>query len=70
MRDQADEMLATDEVATFLKAVRHAANRPVLSRKLQAFELDTWRFRRADLDQWIAGRIGKAALADQHRVQA
>jgi excisionase family DNA binding protein len=33
---------------------------------IPAFKLEgTWRFRRAELDQWIAIRIGKVADADE-----
>lgn len=64
MSDQLDEILTIDEVATYLKAGKHTVYRLASSGKIPAFKLGgTWRFRRAELDQWIARRIGKAADA-------
>jgi len=60
MRDQSDEILTIDEVATYLKASKRTVYRLASSGKLPAFKLGgTWRFRRGDLDRWIASRIGK-----------
>jgi predicted DNA-binding transcriptional regulator AlpA len=40
------------------------------SRKIPAFKLGgTWRFRRAELDQWIASRITNVAPAEEDRVK-
>lgn len=64
MSDQLDEILTVDEVATYLKAGKRTVYRLASSGKIPAFKLGgTWRFRRAELDQWIARRIGKAADA-------
>ena len=61
MIDPSDEILTIEEVATYLKAGRRTVYRLAASGKLPAFKLGgTWRFRRGDLDQWIASRIGKA----------
>lgn len=63
--DQPDEILTIDEVAAFLKAGKRTVYRLAASGKLPAFKLGgTWRFRRSDLDQWIASRIGKAMVDD------
>jgi excisionase family DNA binding protein len=63
MSDQLDEILTIDEVATYLKAGKRTVYRLAASGKLPAFKLGgTWRFRRDDLDQWIASRIGKAMV--------
>ena len=65
MSDQPDEILTIDEVAAFLKAGKRTVYRLAASGKLPAFKLGgTWRFRRSDLDMWIASRIGKATGDD------
>ncbi|RCX08644.1 AlpA family transcriptional regulator [Extensimonas vulgaris] len=63
MRDQPDEILTIDEVAAYLKAGKRTVYRLAADGKLAAFKLGgTWRFRRGDLDKWIASRIGKAMV--------
>lgn len=63
MSDQSDEILTIDEVAAFLRAGKRTVYRLAASGKLPAFKLGgTWRFRRSDLDKWIANRIGKATV--------
>ena len=65
MNGQAAEILTIDEVAAYLKAGKRTVYRLAASGKLPAFKLGgTSRFRRGDLDQWIAGRIGKATVDD------
>jgi excisionase family DNA binding protein len=65
MSDQLDEILTIDEVAAFLKAGKRTVYRLAASGKLPAFKLGgTWRFRRSDLDQWIASSIGKSMVDD------
>lgn len=65
MSDQPDEILTIDEVATYLKAGKRTVYRLASRRKLPAFKLGgTWRFRRAELDQWIVNCIGKVADDD------
>jgi excisionase family DNA binding protein len=62
MSDQPDEILTIDEVAAYLKAGKRTVYRLAANRQIPAFKLGgTWRFRRGELDQWIASRIGKAA---------
>ncbi len=61
MSDQPDEILTIDEVATYLKAGKRTLYRLASSGSIPAFKLGgTWRFRRAELDQWIASQIGEA----------
>lgn len=68
MNDQPDEILTIDEVALYLKAGKRTVYRLASSGKLPAFKLGgTWRFRRSDLDQWIANRIGQAMVGDDER---
>lgn len=60
MSDQPDEILTIDEVAAYLKAGKRTVYRLAASGQIPAFKLGgTWRFRRGELDQWIASRIGK-----------
>lgn len=66
MSDPPDEILTIDEVASYLKAGKRTVYRLAATGRLPAFKLGgTWRFRRGELDQWIARRIGDAA--DQER---
>jgi excisionase family DNA binding protein len=65
MSDQLDEILTIDEVAIFLKAGKRTVYRLASSGKIPAFKLGgMWRFRRGDLDKWIASRIGKTMVDD------
>jgi excisionase family DNA binding protein len=59
MTEQPDEILTLDEVAAYLKAGRRTVYRLAASGQIPAFKLGgTWRFHRAELDRWIAARIG------------
>lgn len=63
MSNQPDETLTIDEVASCFKAGKRSVYRLPASGKLPAFKLGgTWRFRRGNLDKWIAGRIGEATM--------
>jgi excisionase family DNA binding protein len=65
MSDYSDEILTIAEVAAYLKAGKRTVYRLAAGKKLPAFKLGgTWRFRRGDLDDWIASRIGRAAMED------
>lgn len=65
MSDQQGEILTIDEVAAYLKAGKRTVYRLAASGKLPAFKLGgTWRFRRGELDEWIASRIGKSMVDD------
>ena len=60
MSGKPDEILTIDEVAAYLKAGKRTVYRLAAAGTIPAFKLGgTWRFRRAELDQWIASRIGK-----------
>jgi excisionase family DNA binding protein len=59
MNEQSDEILTIEEVAAYLKAGRRTVYRLAASGQIPAFKLGgTWRFRRTELDRWIAARIG------------
>lgn len=67
MSDQPDEILTIDEVAAYLKAGKRTVYRLASSGTIPAFKLGgTCRFRRAELDQWIAGQIGEANASVDH----
>jgi excisionase family DNA binding protein len=64
MSDQPDEILTIDEVAAYLKAGKRTVYRLASGGKIPAFKLGgTWRFRRAELEQWIASQIGEVTDA-------
>mgnify|MGYP003336077991 CR=1 FL=1 len=59
MTKQSGEILTIEEVATYLKAGRRTVYRLAANGKIPAFKLGgVWRFRRAELERWIAARIG------------
>ena len=52
------EILTLDEVAAYLKAGKRTVYRLAAEGMLPAFKLGgTWRFRRSDLDDWIAANL-------------
>lgn len=54
------EILTLDEVATYLKAGKRTVYRLAQKGEIPAFKLGgTWRFRRSELDSWIADSIQK-----------
>ena len=60
MIEQSDEILTIEEVATYLKAGRRTVYRLAANGQIPAFKLGgVWRFRRAELELWIAARIGE-----------
>ncbi|MDE2440716.1 MAG: helix-turn-helix domain-containing protein [Betaproteobacteria bacterium] len=58
MVEQSGEILTIEEVAVYLKAGRRTVYRLAANGKIPAFKLGgVWRFRRAELERWIAARI-------------
>ena len=58
MSKQPSEILTIDEVAAFLKAGKRTVYRLAASGDIPAFKLGgAWRFRRSELDEWIAASI-------------
>jgi excisionase family DNA binding protein len=54
------EILTLDEVAAYLKAGKRTVYRLAQKSEIPAFKLGgTWRFRRSELDRWIAESINK-----------
>lgn len=58
MADPEGEILTLEEVAAYLKAGKRTVYRLAQNGKIPAFKLGgSWRFRRAELDRWIAASI-------------
>ncbi len=58
VKERENEILTLDEVAAYLKAGKRTVYRLAAEGKLPAFKLGgTWRFRRSDLDEWIAASL-------------
>ena len=66
MKEDTGEILTLDEVAAYLKAGKRTIYRLAASGGIPAFKLGgTWRFRKADLERWMANRTGAAAFGDE-----
>ena len=62
-----DEILTLDEVAAYLKAGKRTVYRLAADKKIPAFKLGgTWRFRKADLEQWIAQQTTRGCMRTLH----
>jgi excisionase family DNA binding protein len=60
MTDPEGEILTLEEVAVYLKAGKRTVYRLAQQGTIPAFKLGgSWRFRRAELDRWIAASIEK-----------
>ncbi|MEW6694177.1 MAG: helix-turn-helix domain-containing protein [Pseudomonadota bacterium] len=60
MAEPDGDILTLDEVAAYLKAGKRTIYRLAASGEIPAFKLGgTWRFRRSELDQWIAASINE-----------
>lgn len=57
MKDQTDEIFTLDDVAAYLKVGKRTVYRLAAAKKIPAFKVGgTWRFRKADIDAWIAAQ--------------
>jgi excisionase family DNA binding protein len=62
------EILTLDEVSSFLKAGKRTIYRLAQKGEIPAFKLGgTWRFRRSELDSWIASSINKESQRQGRR---
>lgn len=60
MTDADGEILTLDEVAAYLKAGKKTVYRLAQQGQIPGFKLGgTWRFRRIELDRWIAAQIAE-----------
>lgn len=58
------EILTIKQVAVYLQVTERTIYRLASAEGIPAFKVGgSWRFRRGDLDQWIAGRIGRTVAA-------
>jgi len=56
-----NEILTIKQVALYVRHTDRTIYRLAAAKKIPAFKVGgMWRFRRGELDQWIASRIGKA----------
>ena len=59
MKDKTGEIFTLDDVAAYLKVGKRTVYRLAANGQIPAFKLGgTWRFQRAELDRWIAARMG------------
>lgn len=62
MTETDGEILTLDEVAAYLKAGKKTVYRLAQQGQIPGFKLGgTWRFRRTELDRWIAAQIADKA---------
>lgn len=60
MTEADGEILMLDEVAAYLKAGKKTVYRLAQQGQIPGFKLGgTWRFRRTELDRWIAAQIAQ-----------
>ncbi len=60
MTEAEGEILTLDEVAAYLKAGKRTVYRLAQKGEIPAFKLGgTWRFRRSELDRWIAEGVNE-----------
>jgi excisionase family DNA binding protein len=60
MTEADGEILTLDEVAAYLKAGKKTVYRLAQQGQIPSFKLGgTWRFRRTELDRWIAAQIAE-----------
>ncbi|EPB5737898.1 helix-turn-helix domain-containing protein [Pseudomonas aeruginosa] len=60
MNQPDSEILTLDEVAAYLKAGKKTVYRLAQQGGIPGFKLGgTWRFRRSELDRWIAAQIAE-----------
>ncbi|HID9837555.1 TPA: methylation-associated defense system helix-turn-helix domain-containing protein MAD1 [Pseudomonas aeruginosa] len=60
MNQPEDEILTLDEVAVYLKAGKKTVYRLAQQGAIPGFKLGgSWRFRRSELDRWIAAQIAE-----------
>ena len=64
MNQPDSEILTLDDVAVYLKAGKKTVYRLAQQGEIPAFKLGgTWRFRRSELDHWIAAQIAEKTQA-------
>ena len=67
MADIQGEIFTLEEVAIYLKAGKRTVYRLAQQGAIPAFKLGgSWRFRRTELDRWIAASIEKIPKQGEH----
>ncbi len=62
------EILTIKQVAGYLQVTERTIYRLAAAEGIPAFKVGgSWRFRRGDLDQWIAARIGKSGATTDYQ---
>nr|WP_243896945.1 helix-turn-helix domain-containing protein [Burkholderia pseudomallei] len=57
--DREGEILTIKQVAEYLRVTERTIYRLAAAKKIPAFKVGgTWRFRKADIDDWIAAQSG------------
>ncbi len=57
MSNRPDNVMTVQEVADYLRVNQRTVYRLAVGRKLPGFKVGaTWRFKRSDIDSWIAAR--------------
>lgn len=57
MKDETGEIFTLDDVAAYLRVGKRTVYRLAAAKKIPAFKVGgTWRFRKADIDRWIAAQ--------------
>lgn len=69
MNTDTDKILTLEEVADYLKVTRRTMYRLVQQGQVPAFKLGgSWRFRRGELERWIAQKLAKQRAASDEEV--
>jgi len=70
MNTQLDSVMTVPEVADYLRINQRTVYRLATDRKLPGFKVGTtWRFKRADIDNWIAAQASTASSASDAQSQ-
>jgi len=65
MNTPADSVMTVKEVADYLRVNQRTVYRLAVERRLPGFKVGaTWRFKRGDIDVWIAAQSSAATPAD------
>ena len=65
MSTQTESVLTVKEVADYLRVNQRTVYRLAVERRLPSFKVGaTWRFKRGDIDAWIAAQLSVTASAD------
>lgn len=68
MVDAPDVVLTVKELAGLLRVNQRTVYRLAVDRKIPCFKVGTtWRFRRTDIESWIAAQAGEVGGAPQGR---